>query len=171
MECHTDIDWCRTSLSFHQDRNSAPGHFQVQGGLRSSQGVCKPLGVGKTTSHPPGTPLHPGSPDTFPEEMEGLWDVPSKAGRESQCLDEAGEERWREQKPETLMSACDETDKDIRLGAIPIAHGGEKNGILPALAPSHKGNRLVSKGRGQVRKELPLCRNWAEQRRHHSGAV
>lgn len=58
--------------------------------------------------------------------MEGLWDVSSKAGRESQCLDEAEEERWREQKPETLMSAPDETDKDIRLGAIPIAHGGGK---------------------------------------------
>lgn len=96
--------------------------------------------------------------------MEGLWDVSSKAGRESQCLDEAEEERWREQKPETLMSAPDETDKDIRLGAIPIANGGGGgNGILPALSPSHK---LVSKGRRQVRKELPLC-----ERRHHSRAV
>lgn len=68
--------------------------------------------------------------------MEGLWDVSSKAGRESQCLDEAEEERWREQKPETLMSAPDETDKDIRLGAIPIAHGGgEMEFCQPLLHP------------------------------------
>lgn len=78
-----------------------PAVFQVQGGMRSSQGSPKPSGVGRSTS-PPGSPLHPGPPDTFPKEM-GMWDVSSKAGRESQWLGEAGKERWREQKPETLM--------------------------------------------------------------------
>lgn len=146
-----------------------PALFQVQGGMRSSRGVPKPSGVGRTTS-PPGAPLHPGSPDTFPKEMQGMWDVSFKAGRESQYLGEAGEERWREQKSETLMLARDERDKDICLEQSQ-SPTGEKNGYLPALAPSRKGNRPVSKGKRQVRKELPLCGNWAEQRRHHSRAV